>query len=104
MIHGETVAVRDSIIGTMHGLRPDRPEGFPKNLRSRRGTGMFLGNERWHYFRNSESGEELYDIVSDPDETRNVVAENPQVASRLRDQISRELERRNIASAEVSDR
>ncbi len=99
-IRGDTDAIRESIIGTMQQLRTDRPVGSSPQQRARKGTGAFLRNEKWHYLWNSESGEELYDIASDPDENQNVANENLGVAKRLREQVQRELERRTAAPPE----
>lgn len=46
-------------------------------------------DRRWHYFQNIKGkargkGPALYDLTADPGETRNVIAEHPDVAERMR--------------------
>lgn len=51
--------------------------------------------ERWKLISN-ETNEQLYDLVDDPEETSNVVGQNPEVADRLRERIPDHLVTRDV--------
>ena len=51
---------------------PDRRESYA------------LAGPRWKYFLHSAGGDELFDLSNDPDERRNVIRRQPQVAGKLK--------------------
>lgn len=51
------------------------------------GTRYSLTSVRWKYFHRTEGEDELYDLEKDLYETENVIAQNPQVAERMRRQV-----------------
>lgn len=72
----------------------------------RKRAALFL--ERWKYIRSSDGSHELYDLASDPGETRNLIAEKPELARTLDERLARfEAESRapttRAAPVEVSD-
>ena len=60
------------------GVAPDEP---------RKGTGFFVRRGRWHYLWYERDGEELYDVVADPREERDLSRERPRLARKLRREI-----------------
>jgi uncharacterized sulfatase len=69
---------RSELIGYMAGVRPhlERPGGSSPDA----GTeAYFLRDPRWHYVWYPKIGDDqLYDLVEDPNEKRNLVAEQPE--------------------------
>jgi uncharacterized sulfatase len=51
--------------------------------------GRFLRDERWHYLWYRSRPDELYDLATDPVETRNVADTHPEVVERNREHIRR---------------
>ncbi|MCK6446121.1 MAG: sulfatase-like hydrolase/transferase [Planctomycetes bacterium] len=45
--------------------------------------------ERWKYIRSSDGQHELYDLENDPRETRNLIAEKPELAKTLDERLAR---------------
>jgi len=72
-------APRRELVGTAAALRTDRDGATP--------GGAFLRSDRWHYLSYNDGREALFDVVADPEETRDIVAENPDVARAARARI-----------------
>jgi hypothetical protein len=53
----------------------------------RKDTGWFVRRGRWRYLWYEGGGEELYDVVADPREERDVARERPRLARKLRREI-----------------
>lgn len=64
---------RDEVFGNWGGPEPGERQ-------------FFYRNREWKYLR-TRTGEELYDLDADPGEHENVLAENPEVADRLRARV-----------------
>jgi uncharacterized sulfatase len=60
------------------GVGPNEP---------RREPGWFVRRGRWHYIWYEGDGEELYDVVADPREERDLARERPDLTRRLRSEI-----------------
>lgn len=87
VLEGGDPNLREALIGSDGGTRP-RQAGSKADGGKRRPPAFFVRTERWHYIWNSETGvEELYQIVEDPGEERNVVAAHPDLASGFRGRI-----------------
>jgi uncharacterized sulfatase len=84
LLEGRGRWARESVIEGMvdvrggAGVAPDQP---------RRGTGWFVRRGRWRYIWYERGGEELYDVLADPREQRDLARERPEVARRLRREI-----------------
>ncbi len=77
LLNGGRVAERAHLIGKMH--RKVAPETLS----------YYVTNADWHYIWNVQTGEEqLFDKKKDPQEDRNVFANHPEVAAKLRAQIA----------------
>ena len=50
---------------------------------------LSLTTEKWKYRRAADRREEIYDLVADPFELKDVSAQNPQVLADLRTQLTR---------------
>jgi arylsulfatase A-like enzyme len=75
-----------------------RPENPRRPLSGRDGRWWAVQEGRWKLIRvptdpSGGASEELYDLASDPDETRNLASEEPEVAARLRRVLEGERER-----------
>ena len=66
--------------------RPAKTAAFTIVTRGQQ-RGDSIRTDRWRYTQWSDGARELYDHGSDPEETRNVLAENPAVAESLRQQL-----------------
>jgi choline-sulfatase len=62
------------------GIRPR----FEKPYRDHFGEKRYVRTDRWKLIRGEDTPDELYDLVADPRELRNRVAEEPEVAKELR--------------------
>lgn len=51
------------------------------------GQRFSLTNENWKYFHRTQADDELYDMVEDSIETKNVLASHPEIAERMRQEI-----------------
>jgi arylsulfatase A-like enzyme len=80
-------AVRDSrpIIG--------RRLRYERSYQGHRGTKFFVRSDRWKYIRATEDPDELYDLVADPKERRDLHDENPDAAAHLGAILDAALER-----------
>ena len=84
-----------ALYGRMAGALPDTVDAASQNTLGRlRRPAVFARRGRWHYFGfETEKGdpiageEKLFDVESDPGETRNLAPENPEVAAALRQEI-----------------
>jgi arylsulfatase A-like enzyme len=74
--------------------------GVPPN-RPRKETGWFVRRGRWHYLWYEGDGQELYDVVSDPREERDLARERPRLARRLRREIRAFRERIGATAADA---
>jgi uncharacterized sulfatase len=81
LLEGRGGPVRESVIERMTetrggaGVDPSEP---------RRQAGWFVRRGRWRYLWYEGGGEELYDVVADPREERDLAREHPALARRLR--------------------
>lgn len=75
---------RESVIEGMDGVRGGAGVGPTE---ARRGTAWFARRDRWHYIRYAGAGEELYDVLADPREERDLAREHPRIARGLRREI-----------------
>ena len=57
-------------------------EHRPYTFSTHRSTNCVRTRE-WKYIRNDADVDELYDLVNDPDERHNVIAEHPDIASQM---------------------
>ena len=73
----EAGAVRDPrpIIG--------RRQRYERSYQGHRGPKFFVRSDRWKYIRATEDPDELYDLVADPNELRDLHDANPDAAARL---------------------
>ena len=81
---------RDALVGSMVQPRPNalRPERLGPQSILRPEFAFFVRTARWHYIWNSETdSDSLYDIVEDPEETRDVADAHPEQAQHLRAEI-----------------
>jgi uncharacterized sulfatase len=76
---------RDALLGSMSELRLD-PPGAGRGLGP---GGAFLRDRRWHYLLYDDRPEELYDVESDPGETRNLAPGQPALCADLRRRVER---------------
>ncbi|HZO08427.1 MAG TPA: sulfatase/phosphatase domain-containing protein, partial [Myxococcota bacterium] len=72
------------------GLAPSQP---------RKDTGFFVRRGRWRYLWYEGGGQELYDVVADPREERDVARERPRLARKLRREIRGFRERIGLSAA-----
>jgi len=78
------------------GVAPTQP---------RKDTGFFVRRGRWHYLWYEGDGEELYDVVADPREERDVSRERTHLARKLRREIRTFRERIDVpADAKTAPR
>ncbi len=83
---------RKFAMGSLSLPRPNanRPESLPPQSLHRSETGYFLRDTRWRYIWNQIWGsQELYDVIRDPDQTKNLVAEQTLRVKVYHDQIMR---------------
>jgi arylsulfatase A-like enzyme len=65
--------------------RNDKSFAYPKDQRHRSPT-LAVRESNWKLLVNSDgSGEQLFDLASDPNETNDLAAQQPEVVKRLRD-------------------
>ena len=67
--------------------KPGRSAAFTLVTRGPKQRGDSIRTDRWRYTEWSDGQRELYDHDSDSEETRNVVAANPEVARLLKEQL-----------------
>lgn len=80
LLEGGDAPPRSVVIGEVY--RPEK-RGGPKKRSS------YLRSDRWHYiWFETDRREELYDKNADPEESKNVVADHPDVAADFRRQVT----------------
>jgi uncharacterized sulfatase len=93
VIEGGNPSLRDALIGSDLGIRP-RTAREETDEPGPRPPAYFVRDASWHFIWNSESDvEELYAVVEDPLEQRNVVAAHPDRARAYRERISQWIDR-----------
>lgn len=60
-----------------------RRRHYERSYHGHRGTKFFVRSDRWKYIRATEDPDELYDLVADPNELRDLHDEEPDAAARL---------------------
>jgi len=89
LIEGRAESVREEFAAYMPVLRQETRDGAPLHKDSGRLRGAFLRSGAWRYLLFADRSEELYDVVADPDETRDLAEERPEIARRLRGRLER---------------
>jgi arylsulfatase A-like enzyme len=81
--------------GAVRNPRPiiGRRRRYERSFQGHRGTKFFARDGRWKLIRATEDPDELYDLVADPGELRDLHDEKPDVAARLGDILDAALER-----------
>lgn len=74
-----------------------KPAAFTVVTRGPQQRGDSIRTDRWRYTEWSDGERELYDHDSDPEETRNVVAANPEAVEALSQQLRSNIPRNDIA-------
>ncbi len=95
LLTGEGGFDRTRVIGSTTKVRPPpAPEAVPGAALTRHERTYFLRTDTWRYlwYRDSDeypdrNAHELYRIDTDPMETRDVAAENPERTARFREEI-----------------
>jgi arylsulfatase A-like enzyme len=77
--------VARAVVGAKHPMVPDLEAKFPGADLTTVTTGMrSIHAGRWHYVRDSTGHEELYDVVADPDETKDLATSDVDALDRMR--------------------
>lgn len=91
ILEGEGRWPREAVVEAMTGVRGGVGPYEPRPER-----GWFVRRDRWHYLWYEHAGEELYDVVADPREQRDLSREKKALAARFRHEI--QLWRRNATA------
>ena len=68
-----------------------RRRHFPKRFRGELGSKFMVRDDRWKYIHATDGPDELYELTRDSTESRNVLAEHPEIAARLAEQLDAHL-------------
>jgi uncharacterized sulfatase len=97
---------RETVIGSMRFVRPHplRPADRGPLSRVAEEPAFFLRTPRWYYIWYEDWGsEQLYDMESDPQQSRDVVDEHPELGRRFRAQVEAWREAMTASMSEVAD-
>ncbi|MFP8879637.1 MAG: sulfatase-like hydrolase/transferase [Myxococcota bacterium] len=83
VIEGSQPLEPKALIGMMETVRTDTRSG--ERIRPSRAMpgGYFYRDDTWHYIQYSTRPAELYRVIDDPDETRNLATQEPQLVARF---------------------
>jgi len=73
----------ESLRRKVNGDLPESVENFNRALRA-------IQTQKWKYIEGSDGDKELFDLSRDPDETENIVEENPSTVKRFRELLTSE--------------
>jgi uncharacterized sulfatase len=84
LLEGRAGAAREALVVSMQRIRADTADGRVLGKGPLVPGGVSVRTRRWHLLDYWQREPELYDVVADPEETRNLAAERPDVVARLR--------------------